>query len=109
MKKRIPIIDALQTIQQSVVVCGWVRTIRHLKEVIFIEINDGSCLANLQLVIHSTSSVSSRVEAITIGTSIQCCGLLQKSEGKEQAVEMIPSSIMSSKESQVITSLALIK
>ena len=36
----------------SVVICGWVRTARDSKNVSFMEVNDGSCFRNLQLVIH---------------------------------------------------------
>lgn len=32
-------------------VCGWIRTRRDAKDVIFLEINDGSCLTNLQCVV----------------------------------------------------------
>ncbi len=32
-------------------VCGWVRTSRDSKNVAFLELNDGSCLANLQIVL----------------------------------------------------------
>ncbi|MPM22301.1 Asparagine--tRNA ligase [bioreactor metagenome] len=35
---------------QTVTVCGWARTIRDLKTFGFIELNDGSCLKNLQVV-----------------------------------------------------------
>jgi asparaginyl-tRNA synthetase len=50
--KRIRIKELLAgtTGQPSVTVCGWVRTIRRGKEVTFIELNDGSCLASLQIV-----------------------------------------------------------
>ncbi len=50
--KRIRIKELLAgaTSQPDVTVCGWVRTIRRGKEVVFIELNDGSCLASLQIV-----------------------------------------------------------
>ena len=35
---------------QSVTVCGWARTIRDMKTFGFIELNDGSCFRNLQVV-----------------------------------------------------------
>ena len=35
---------------RSVTVCGWVRTIRDMKTFGFIELNDGSCFKNLQVV-----------------------------------------------------------
>ena len=35
---------------QEITVCGWVRTIRDMKTFGFIELNDGSCFKNLQVV-----------------------------------------------------------
>ena len=35
---------------QTVTVCGWARTIRDMKTFGFIELNDGSCFRNLQVV-----------------------------------------------------------
>ena len=34
---------------QKVTVCGWVRTVRDSKNLVFIQVNDGSCFANIQL------------------------------------------------------------
>lgn len=35
---------------KTVTVCGWARTIRDMKTFGFIELNDGSCFKNLQVV-----------------------------------------------------------
>ncbi|MBQ7800176.1 MAG: asparagine--tRNA ligase, partial [Oscillospiraceae bacterium] len=35
---------------KSVTVCGWVKTIRSSKAIGFIELNDGTCFKNLQIV-----------------------------------------------------------
>ena len=40
---------------QTVTVGGWVRTIRDLKGFGFIELNDGSCFKNLQVVMESAA------------------------------------------------------
>lgn len=42
--------DAASFEKKSVTVCGWVKTIRDSKALGFIEINDGSCFKNLQIV-----------------------------------------------------------
>lgn len=42
--------DASRYTQSSITVCGWVKTIRDSKALGFIEINDGSCFKNLQVV-----------------------------------------------------------
>ena len=36
--------------QEPVTVCGWVRTLRTGKSLGFIELNDGSCFKNVQVV-----------------------------------------------------------
>ena len=38
---------------QSMTVCGWVRTVRDMKNFGFIELNDGSCFKSLQVVFES--------------------------------------------------------
>ena len=37
---------------ETVTIQGWVRTKRELKEFAFVEVNDGSAMANLQVVIN---------------------------------------------------------
>jgi asparaginyl-tRNA synthetase len=51
--RRIRIKNALQASRATtgMCVCGWARTVRRGKEVTFIALNDGSCLANLQVVL----------------------------------------------------------
>ena len=38
---------------QSITVGGWARTIRDMKNFGFVELNDGSCLKNLQVVMEA--------------------------------------------------------
>ena len=45
--------DAAELDGKEVTVGGWVRTIRDLKGFGFIELNDGSCFKNLQVVMES--------------------------------------------------------
>lgn len=94
MNKRKAIIDVLRMSHEgNVLICGWVRTVRYLKEIVFIEVNDGSCLSNLQIVLMESSSLFDIAHKVTIGTSIQCVGTIHQSEGKEQAIELIPSEL----------------
>ena len=48
------------------VVKGWVRTVRAGKEVAFIALNDGSCLANLQVVVDQ--GAANHAEVCRLGT-----------------------------------------
>ncbi|XP_034215803.1 asparagine--tRNA ligase, chloroplastic/mitochondrial isoform X5 [Prunus dulcis] len=43
--------EGLERLGQSLVVMGWVRTLRVQSSVTFIEVNDGSCLSNMQCVL----------------------------------------------------------
>lgn len=63
----------------SVTVCGWVRTARESKSISFIELNDGTCLKNIQLVIDKENKKS--VTALpSVGTAIKVTGNLVPSE-----------------------------
>ena len=42
--------DAQRYTEQEITVCGWVRTVRDMKNFGFIELNDGSCFKSLQVV-----------------------------------------------------------
>jgi asparaginyl-tRNA synthetase len=74
----------------AVTVTGWVRTKRDSKGVCFLEINDGSCLSNLQAVIDKTTFTDlSIVEKANTGASVEAEGVLQESPGKNQSVELL--------------------
>lgn len=65
----------------NIVVCGWIRTTRESKNITFIEINDGSTIRNLQLVLDTTDKEESDVcSKLNIGTSIKAEGLVVASE-----------------------------
>ena len=70
----------------NVIVLGWVRTKRTSRNIAFMEINDGSTLQNLQLVILNPDKFP--LEKINNGTSLKIKGYLEKTENREQAIEM---------------------
>lgn len=78
-------------IGKEVVVCGWVRTARDSKTVSFIEMNDGTCLRNLQLVIDKTAGSPDVKNAMVVGTSVCVKGTLVESE--KNIVELLPAEI----------------
>lgn len=79
-------------LNQSVQVSGWIRTLRDQKSFSFIELNDGSCLANLQIVADVSMPGYTPAEWTT-GASIEVHGTLVSSPGKNQALELKASSI----------------
>jgi asparaginyl-tRNA synthetase len=78
---------------QRVRVEGWVRTRRDSKGVSFLELNDGSCLDNLQVVVLGDNPVQEALAPVSTGSSLIVEGLLRPSEGKGQTVELHPNGL----------------
>jgi len=72
----------------DVVVEGWVRTVRHAKDVAFLAVNDGSCLANLQIVVDTTTPAAAALSQVGTGACIQVRGRLIESLGAGQRWEV---------------------
>ncbi|MCJ7772743.1 MAG: asparagine--tRNA ligase [Desulfobacterales bacterium] len=87
---RIHISDLLKSndLLKNIQVKGWVRTCRESKEVTFIEINDGSCLKNIQAVTDKSLKNYNEVEKLTTGSSVAITGDLIESPGKGQKWEI---------------------
>ena len=79
-----------QPLGSEVVVKGWVRTFRNNQ---FIALNDGSCLANIHLVVDHENTDAAVLKKITTGAAISARGLLTESLGKGQAVEIKATSV----------------
>jgi len=69
---------------------GWIRTRRDSKAGFsFIHVNDGSCLANLQVVAdQALANYADQVQRLTSGCSVRCSGTLVESRGRGQSVEL---------------------
>jgi asparaginyl-tRNA synthetase len=72
---------------------GWVRSRRDSKGVTFIELNDGSRFASMQLVVDSGALSDDILKQVTTGSSIAASGVLVQSPAKGQAVELKVSQI----------------
>ncbi len=72
----------------NVEVRGWVRTVRPGKKVSFIELNDGSCLQSLQLVLDDTLDNYSLLGKISTGACLRVAGNLVESPAKGQSWEV---------------------
>ena len=81
--------------ETDVLVKGWIRTRRDSKGGFsFIEINDGSCLKNLQVVTdHSMDGFEAASKKLHTGSCVGFIGKLVLSPGKEQSVELQANSI----------------
>ncbi len=73
---------------------GWVRTRRDSKAFSFLEINDGSCLANLQVIAdESLENYKDDVLRLSTGCSVRISGTLQDSPAKGQAMELVAQEL----------------
>ena len=81
--------------ETNILVKGWIRTRRDSKGGFsFIEINDGSCLKNLQVVTdHSMDGFETASKKLHTGSCVGFIGKLVLSPGKEQSVELQANSI----------------
>ncbi|WP_185869529.1 asparagine--tRNA ligase [Blattabacterium cuenoti] len=77
-------------LNKEVLVEGWIRSFRYS---IFIILNDGSTIKNLQIVL-SKKLEKKIIKKITIGTSIKVIGIIKKSIGVKQYIELKSSNII---------------
>ena len=63
------IFEKSELLEQEVTVCGWVRTSRDSKNMAFIELNDGTTLKHLQIVIDK-AVMADITEFMKLGTSL---------------------------------------
>lgn len=73
---------------QEVLAKGWVRTKRGNKEIVFVALNDGSTIKNIQIVIDKNADTETILPKITTGACIGVKGNLVESVGSGQAVEI---------------------
>ena len=64
-----------------VTVCGWVRTARDSKTISFLEINDGTTIKNLQIIVNKNEIPAEALQNVyAVGTSLRVTGELVASE-----------------------------
>jgi asparaginyl-tRNA synthetase len=74
---------------EKVTVQGWVRTKRELKEFAFVEVNDGSCMSNLQVVLNEDiADYDKIVKQLSTGASVEVSGTVVESPAKGQRIEL---------------------
>lgn len=74
---------------ETVTIRGWVRTKRELKKFAFVEVNDGSSLASLQVVFDpGLPNYEEILKRVNTGASVEVTGTLAASPGKGQNIEM---------------------
>lgn len=76
-------------IEKKVRIQGWARSCRHSKGGFsFILVNDGSCLAGLQVVASDNLQNYSTLSSLAVGSALDVTGQLVVSSGKNQQIEI---------------------
>ncbi|XMO73946.1 asparagine--tRNA ligase [Roseibacillus persicicus] len=84
---------ASESERENVSVAGWVRTRRDAKGFSFLEVNDGSCLGSLQVVVDEGIPGSEDLKRMLTGSSVSLVGELVASPAKGQTWEMRATTI----------------
>ncbi|GAB4021823.1 asparagine--tRNA ligase [Spirosoma migulaei] len=92
----LPIQQLLKTapVGTTVTVKGWVRTKRESKNAVFIALNDGSTINNIQAVAEAGQLPEETLKLITTGACVAVTGQLVESQGAGQAVEVKISDVL---------------
>ena len=77
----------------EVLVFGWVRTVRNSGSVSFLQVNDGSCLADIQVVVEGDALSLLDTTELSTGCSVKVDGTVVDSLGKGQKYEIKANSI----------------
>jgi asparaginyl-tRNA synthetase len=95
MMKRIKIKNLLSNpvLGSDVLVKGWVRTKRGNKNILFVALNDGSTINNIQVVVEAASFDVNLLKEISTGACIGVNGKLIESQGQGQNIEISAAAI----------------
>lgn len=91
-EKIVKLLDAVNP-TENVLIKGWVRTRRDSKGFSFLEINDGSCLKNIQVIADDTLANYEDIRKITTGSAVVINGRLVESKGKGQNWEIQATAV----------------
>ncbi len=72
----------------EVLIHGWVKTKRSSKTVSFLQVNDGSTLADIQVVVDQDHPDHALMDSLNTGCSVSVQGTLVESQGKNQRYEV---------------------
>ena len=75
-------------LNSAVTISGWVRSVRSQKSFAFIDLNDGSSVQGLQIVVDADTEAWSSIPSLRTGVSITASGSLVASQGSGQMAEL---------------------
>lgn len=94
MRKKILQVLQEKAFEQEIVIAGWIRTRRDTGTFSFLEINDGSCLGNLQVIAdQELANYKDEIIKLTAGCALEVTGVVKESPAKGQDVEIHASLI----------------
>ena len=80
---------------QSMTVCGWVRTVRDMKNFGFVTLNDGSCFADLQVVMNRDAlSNYDEIAHQNVSAALICTGEIKLTPDAPQPFEIRAASVV---------------
>jgi len=81
----------VEFLQRNIKICGWIRHIRvhSSKNFAFLEVNDGSTVMHMQVIVDCLVSNFSEITNEILGASIEVKGRLVKSKGEKQIVILV--------------------
>lgn len=87
--------DTASLIGKTKTVKGWVRTVRNQKQFSFVEINDGSSLSGLQVIVDAgLPDYENLIAGVTTGAAVSVTGTIVESPGKGQNIELQASELI---------------
>ena len=79
---------------REVTICGWARTIRDMKTFGFIELNDGSCFKNLQIVMDANTLANYKeIAGQNVGAALRVTGAVVLTPEAKQPLEIKAAAI----------------
>jgi len=79
---------------KQVTLKGWVRTARDVKACAFVELNDGSVVKNIQVVVDAQNEFYSMAAGLNVGCAIVVTGTVEKSPNPKQPIEIKAETVM---------------
>ena len=84
------VIGSQDLFNMEITVCGWVRTSRNSKSVAFIELNDGTSLKNIQIVVEKGDG---DYKEPRVGMSLKVCGKVAAGRNNTVEINTLPEGI----------------
>ncbi|HXH29693.1 MAG TPA: asparagine--tRNA ligase [Bacteriovoracaceae bacterium] len=70
-------------VDQTIIVKGWIKSLRQSKKFSFMVVNDGTTQKDLQVIVDASLPTYEEVIKLTMGSSVEVEGLLVASQGKQ--------------------------